>query len=75
MDGPRNDSQRMTFLGSTSVGGACPTLYRLADGRVVVQGEALTEPALVAQARAVLPGEAFVVVPAALGQFWPVVDA
>jgi hypothetical protein len=65
----------MTFLGSTSTGGACPTLYRLGDGRIVVQGALLEDPALIRQARDFLPGEVFVVVPADLGRFWPADDA
>jgi len=75
MGDQRPASPRLTFLGSTSTGGACPTLYRLDDGRIIVQGTLLDDPALIRQARDVLPGEVFVVVPAELGQFWPAGDA
>jgi hypothetical protein len=71
----RAASPRLTFLGSTSTGGACPTLYRLGDDRIVVQGAILEDPALIRQAHDVLPGEVFVVVPAELGRFWPAGNA
>lgn len=73
-ENPTIQTPKMEFLGSTSVGGACPTLYRLPDGRIVVQGDMVTDPALIGQARDILPSEGFLVVPAALGEFWPVID-
>jgi hypothetical protein len=54
---------RLTFIGSTSDDGNCPTLYETDDGRIVVQGDALTDAEALGQLRDVLPGESFVVVP------------
>jgi hypothetical protein len=68
-------NMQMEFLGSGSSSGGCPTLYRLADGRIVVQGDALVDPEALTCARDILPGEAFVAVPAELVRYWPAVDA
>ncbi|MEU1421459.1 hypothetical protein [Kitasatospora sp. NPDC005751] len=57
---------KLTFLGSTSDSGNCPTLYETENGDIVVQGDRLTDPEALAQLRDVLPGETFVVVPRAL---------
>ncbi|SOB84229.1 hypothetical protein [Streptomyces sp. 1331.2] len=54
---------KLTFLGSTSEDGKCPTLYETETGDIVVQGYQLTDPEALAQLRNVLPGETFVVVP------------
>ncbi|MER5785622.1 DUF6879 family protein [Streptomyces mobaraensis] len=60
-------ARRLRVLGSTSGIGDCPTLYEDVDtGEVVVQGQAVTDPAEVAQLRHIKDGEAFVVVPRAL---------
>ncbi|MFI9719410.1 hypothetical protein ACIHFE_07095 [Streptomyces sp. NPDC052396] len=57
---------KLTFIGSTSDDGQCPTLYETETGDIVVQGHALTDQEALAQLRHVLPGETFVVVPRAL---------
>jgi hypothetical protein len=57
---------RLTFVGTTSQGGGCPTLYETDGGDYVVQGDVLTDPEALAQLKDVLPGETFVVVPRAL---------
>lgn len=62
---------RMEFVGSTSDGGNCPSLYRTERGTYIVQGDAVTDPDTLAHARTVLPGEAFVEVPAELFRFAP----
>lgn len=62
---------KVTFLGSDSVGGGCPTLYRTDRGTIVVQGEQVTDPEALEQFRDVLDGETFVEVPAELGKYWP----
>ncbi|MEU3567206.1 hypothetical protein AB0E96_02065 [Kitasatospora sp. NPDC036755] len=54
---------KLTFLGSSSEDGKCPTLYETETGDIVVQGHRLTDPEALAQLRDVLPGETFVVVP------------
>ncbi|WP_370070137.1 hypothetical protein [Streptacidiphilus sp. MAP5-3] len=54
---------KLKFIGSTSDNGQCPTLYETDDGRVVVQGDVLTDEEALTQLRDVLPGETFVVVP------------
>ncbi|WTT35631.1 hypothetical protein OG535_13300 [Kitasatospora sp. NBC_00085] len=54
---------KLTFLGSTSDSGNCPTLYETETGDIVVQGDRLIDPEALAQLRDVLPGETFVVVP------------
>jgi hypothetical protein len=66
---------QLKFLGSTSQGGNCPTLYTTDRDTVVVQGYAVTDPEALAQLRDVLPGETFVEVPKSLVQFWPGADA
>lgn len=62
---------KLTFLGTDSVGGGCPTLYRTDRGTVVVQGNRVTDPEALAQLRDVLDGEAFVEVPIDLVKYWP----
>ncbi|GAA2275187.1 hypothetical protein GCM10010430_71400 [Kitasatospora cystarginea] len=54
---------KLKFLGSTSDGGNCPTLYETETGDIVVQGYRLTDDEAIGQLRDVLPGETFVVVP------------
>ena len=54
---------KLTFLGTTSDSGQCPTLYETEDGRIVVQGDRLSDAEALEQLRDVLPGETFVVVP------------
>ena len=57
---------KLTFVGSTSQGGGCPTLYETDNGDWVVQGDRLTDPEALAELKDVLPGETFVVIPRAL---------
>ncbi|WP_042382810.1 hypothetical protein [Streptacidiphilus melanogenes] len=57
---------RLKFVGTTSQGGGCPTLYETDSGDFVVQGDRLTDPEALAQLKDVLPGETFVVIPRAL---------
>ncbi|MBC3989321.1 hypothetical protein H8N00_10600 [Streptomyces sp. AC563] len=67
----------LEFLGSTntSQGGGCPAFYRDTDtGKIVVQGDQLTDPEKLAQLRDVKPGETFVVVPPELFAFAPKED-
>ncbi|MFJ7249607.1 DUF6879 family protein [Kitasatospora sp. NPDC098652] len=60
-------SRRLRYIGSTSGHSGCPTLYEDAEtGDVIVQGDAVTDPAEIAQLRDVKPSEGFVVVPRAL---------
>ncbi|MEZ0095127.1 hypothetical protein [Streptacidiphilus sp. EB129] len=54
---------KLTFIGSTSDSGQCPSLYETPTGDFVVQGYELTDPEALGQLRDVLPGEKFVVVP------------
>jgi hypothetical protein len=57
----------LRFIGSTSDSGNCPTLYEDTEtGDIVVQGDLLTDPALIAQLRHVKDAETFVVIPRAL---------
>jgi len=62
---------KLSFLGTTSYTGGCPTLYRTSRGTIVVQGDRLTDPEALSQLRDVLEGEAFIEVPAELGKYWP----
>jgi hypothetical protein len=59
----------LTFLGSTSDDGQCPTLYATDRGTYVVQGAVVTDPAAIAQLRDVLDGESFVEIPKELLKF------
>ncbi|KMS77648.1 hypothetical protein ACZ91_63960 [Streptomyces regensis] len=64
----------LEFLGNsgTSQGGGCPSFYRNTQtGDIVVQGNWLTEPELIAQLRDVKEGEGAVVVPAVLFRHAP----
>jgi hypothetical protein len=60
---------KLTFLGSTSQEGQCPTLYATDRDTFVVQGWTVTDPEALAGLRDVLPGETFVEVPKALLRF------
>jgi hypothetical protein len=54
----------LRFLGTTSDGGDCPTLYEVEEtGDIVVQGDKLTDPEHLAQLRDVKDSETFVVIP------------
>lgn len=54
---------KLTFIGTTSDDGDCPTLYETDDGRIVVQGDILTDPEALTQLRDVKSSETFVVIP------------
>lgn len=54
---------KLTFIGTTSDDGNCPTLYATDDGRIVVQGDVLTDPEALGQLRDVKDSETFVVIP------------
>ena len=60
---------KLTFLGSTSQEGQCPTLYATNRDTFVVQGWPVTDPEALGALRHVLPGETFVEVPKALLRF------
>lgn len=60
---------RLTFIGTTSDVGTCPTLYETDRGTYVVQGWQVTDPDAFADLRHVLPGETLVEVPRALLAF------
>ena len=60
---------KLTFLGSTSQEGQCPTLYATDRDTFVVQGLTVTDPEALGDLRDVLPGETFVEVPKALLRF------
>jgi hypothetical protein len=60
---------KLTFLGSTSQEGQCPTLYATDRDTFVVQGWTVTDPEALGDLRDVLPGETFVEVPKALPRF------
>lgn len=62
---------KLTFEGSNSKDGSCPSLYSTDRGTIVVQGKQITDPDTLAQARAILEGETFVEVPADLVKYWP----
>ncbi len=57
---------KLTFLGTTSKDGDCPTLYETEAGDFVVQGDRLTDPEALEQLRDVKDSETFVVIPRAL---------
>lgn len=59
-------TMRLTFLGTTSNNGNCPTLYATDRGTLVVQGYAVTDPHAREQLRDLLPGEDAVEIPAEL---------
>ncbi|MBO3747865.1 hypothetical protein J5X84_17445 [Streptosporangiaceae bacterium NEAU-GS5] len=54
---------RLTFLGSTSEAGACPSLYATDRGTIVVQGLELVDLEARSDLRHVLDGETAVEVP------------
>jgi hypothetical protein len=54
----------LRFLGSMSKHGECPSLYAIEEnGKIVAQGEPLTDPEHLAQLRDVKESETFVVLP------------
>jgi hypothetical protein len=61
----------LTFLGTTSNNGNCPTLYATDRGTLVVQGYRITDPQALGQLRDLHPGEDAVEIPRALLRFAP----
>jgi hypothetical protein len=59
----KESTMKLKFLGTTSNDGECPTLYETDDGRIVVQGDRLTDPEALACLRDVKSSETFVVIP------------
>jgi hypothetical protein len=55
--------EKLTFLGSTSEDGDCPSVYETETGDLVIQGDLVTDPDVIGQARHVKPQEGFMVVP------------
>jgi hypothetical protein len=62
---------KLTFIGTTSDNGGCPTLYATDRGTFVVQGLRVTDPEALTGLRDVLDGETFVEVPRELLDFPP----
>lgn len=54
---------KLRFIGTTSGGGNCPTLYETDRGTIVVQGYKVTDEEALGQLRDVLDGETFVEIP------------
>jgi hypothetical protein len=62
---------RLTFLGTTSNNGNCPTLYLTDRDTYVVQGYLITDQGALDQLRDLNPGETAVEIPRALLGFAP----
>lgn len=66
----------VTFLGTTSNGGHCPTLFATDRDSYVVQGRVVTDPEALAAIQntyaGIGPDETLVEIPAALVQFFTV---
>jgi hypothetical protein len=62
---------KLTFIGTTSDNGGCPTLYATDRGTFVIQGLRVTDPEAQAGLRDVLDGETYVEVPRELLDFAP----
>ena len=54
---------RLTFLGTDSEGGKCPTLYKTDRGTIVVQGYKVTDPDALADVRDLADNETVVEIP------------
>jgi hypothetical protein len=61
----------LTFLGTTSNNGNCPTLYATDRGTLVVQGYRVTDPQAIGELRDLHPSETAVEIPRALLGFAP----
>ncbi|MGW0309956.1 DUF5753 domain-containing protein [Streptomyces flavidovirens] len=60
----RGGQGALRFLGTTSDGGDCPTLYEVEQTRdILVQGDKVTDPELLVKLRGLKESETFVVVP------------
>ena len=71
LPGSTGGIMKLTFIGSTSETGNCPSLYATDRGTIVVQGRQITDAETLGQLRDVLSGEAFVEVPRELFRFAP----
>jgi len=60
---------RLTFLGTDSQEGHCPTMYATDRDTFVIQGWKVTDPEALEDLRDVLDGETFVEVPKELLRF------
>ena len=65
---------KLTFVGSPSKTGNCPTIYATDRGTYVVQGQRVTDSEALSQLRDVLDGETFVEVPRELFRYAPAVE-
>ncbi|WP_116248241.1 hypothetical protein [Nocardiopsis sp. FIRDI 009] len=54
---------RLTFLGTDSENGKCPTLYRTDRGTIVVQGYKVTDPEAMGDVRDLADNETLVEIP------------
>jgi len=63
------DPMRLTFLGTDSQEGHCPTMYATDRDTFVIQGWKVTDPEALAGLRDVLDGETFVEIPKQLLRF------
>ncbi|OLT27889.1 hypothetical protein BJF83_17015 [Nocardiopsis sp. CNR-923] len=54
---------RLTFLGTDSEGGMCPTLYETDRGTIVVQGYKVTDPEAMGDVRDLADNETLVEIP------------
>lgn len=72
---PTNEPLELTFLGTTSNGGHCPTLFATNRGTVVVQGKVITDPRALKTVGATYaglgPDETVVEIPLELLRFAP----
>lgn len=69
--GPKGTDMRLTFIGSPSRGGSCPTIYATDRGTYAVQGTLITDPEALADLHDLLPSECVVEVPAELFRYAP----
>lgn len=70
-----DEELELTFLGTTSQGGHCPTMFATNRGTFVVQGKVVTDPAALKTVGATYaglgPDETLVEIPAELLRFAP----
>lgn len=66
---------KLTFLGSDSKTGNCPSIYATDRGTYLVQGARVTDTEALAQLRDVLDGETVVEVPAGVFKYAPAPEA
>lgn len=70
---------KLTFLGTTSNGGHCPTLFKTDRDTLIVQGKIVTDPEALATVQETYAGlgdeETVIEIPLGLLQFAPQPDA